>query len=98
MVANILAVNMTFTTSTTPAPLNYPANTKTSGVYIFNVATDVLFVKSGPAGTVADTTCNFVPPNMGRLFKRGPDDVVLSVLLASGTGKAYANSQSDVDG
>lgn len=86
---------------TTPVSTTIPATPywNKDGITIYNPeSTAVLFVKSGGAGTTADTTCNFVPPGQTKKFRKLPTDTILStVLSAAGTGTSRANSEGAFD-
>lgn len=87
---------------TTHVEATYPVTTdwNKDGVSIYNSSTTVvLFVKSGASTVVADTTCNIVPPNTAKRFKRLPTDTTLSIVYqAASTSIVYVTPESPFEG
>lgn len=78
---------------TTHVNTAYPKEFDKPGLEVYNSsATVLLFVKSGTASTVADATCQFVPPGQTKTFIRNKDDTHLDIVFeAASTAKVYAS-------
>jgi len=88
MVASLNRTSVSISASTTSANAALPTD-----LAICNPTTAIAFVRTGTSAPTAVTTDNFVGPSSTKVFRIGPKDTHLAVILSTGTGTIYACRQ-----
>lgn len=79
----INATSVPIAVTTSSARAAYPISS-CNGVRVGNLATVMIYLKSGNASVVATTADQFVLPNETVIFQRDPNDTHLAAITATG--------------